>query len=88
MKTDAAILTRQTPPNPQTKVVVRRVIFYAALAVLAIPFVLPTWWMITSSLKPISEIFAFPPTLWPANPTLDGYVKAFEMQRITLYKYK
>jgi len=84
MKTDAAILTRQTPPNPQTKVVVRRVIFYAALAVLAIPFVLPTWWMITSSLKPISEIFAFPPTLWPANPTLDGYVKAFEMQPFVL----
>ena len=84
MKTDAAILTRQTPPNPQMKVVVRRVIFYAALAVLAIPFVLPTWWMITSSLKPISEIFAFPPTLWPANPTLDGYVKAFEMQPFVL----
>jgi len=80
MKTDAATLARRTPPNPQTKVVVRRVVFYAALAVLAIPFVLPTWWMITSSLKPISEIFAFPPTLWPANPTLDGYTKAFEMQ--------
>jgi multiple sugar transport system permease protein len=60
--------------------IVRRVVFYVALAVLSIPFVMPTWWMITSSLKPISEIFAFPPTLWPANPTLDGYVKAFEMQ--------
>jgi multiple sugar transport system permease protein len=59
---------------------VRRILFYVALAVLSIPFVMPTWWMIISSLKPISEIFAFPPTLWPANPTLDGYVKAFEMQ--------
>ena len=27
----------------------------------AIPFVFPTWWMVTSSVKPISEIFAFPP---------------------------
>jgi len=59
---------------------VRRIVFYAALALLSIPFVMPTWWMITSSLKPINEIFAFPPTLWPANPTFDGYVKAFEMQ--------
>lgn len=58
----------------------RRVVFYAALCVLAIPFVFPTWWMITSSLKPISDIFAFPPTLWPENPTLDGYVNAFTEQ--------
>nr|RZI34737.1 L-arabinose transport system permease protein AraQ [Cryobacterium sp. SO1] len=58
----------------------RRVLFYLALAVMSIPFVMPTWWMIISSLKPISEIFASPPTLWPANPTFDGYVKAFEMQ--------
>lgn len=70
----------KTPVDPHTRLVVRRVVFYAALAILAIPFVLPTWWMITSSLKPIGEIFAFPPTLWPANPTLDGYAKAFELQ--------
>jgi multiple sugar transport system permease protein len=36
--------------------------------------------MVTSSFKPINDIFAFPPTLWPANPTLDGYVKAFSLQ--------
>jgi multiple sugar transport system permease protein len=59
---------------------VRRIILYVALAVLAVPFVLPTVWMITSSLKPISEIFAFPPALWPAHPTLDAYAKAFELQ--------
>ena len=58
----------------------RRVLFYLALAVMSIPFVMPTWWMFISSLKPISEIFASPPTLWPENPTFDGYVKAFEMQ--------
>jgi len=58
----------------------RRILFFVALSIMSLPFVLPTWWMITSSLKPITEIFAFPPTLWPAHPTLDGYVKAFEMQ--------
>lgn len=60
--------------------ILRRVGFYVALSVMSIPFVMPTLWMITSSLKPINEIFAFPPTLWPANPTIDGYVTAFEMQ--------
>ncbi|WP_240665883.1 carbohydrate ABC transporter permease [Agromyces sp. LHK192] len=58
----------------------RRVLFFGALSVLAVPFVFPTWWMITSSLKPINEIFAFPPELWPSNPTLDGYVEAFTAQ--------
>ena len=58
----------------------RRILFFVALTVMAIPFVFPTWWMFTSSLKPISEIFAFPPTLWPENPSFDAYVKAFELQ--------
>ena len=55
-------------------------IFYGVLCVLAVPFVFPTWWMITSSLKPINEIFSFPPSLWPANPTLEGYAQAFALQ--------
>ena len=58
----------------------RRILFFVALTVMAVPFVFPTWWMFTSSLKPISEIFAFPPTLWPENPSFDAYVKAFELQ--------
>ena len=33
------------------------------LCILAIPFVFPTWWMVTSSVKPISDIFAFPPDI-------------------------
>lgn len=58
----------------------KRVLFYGALSVLAIPFVFPTWWMITSSFKPVSDIFAFPPAFWPTNPTLDAYVDAFRLQ--------
>ena len=58
----------------------RRILFFVVLSIMAIPFVLPTWWMFSSSLKPITEIFASPPTLWPTNPTFDGYIKAFEMQ--------
>jgi multiple sugar transport system permease protein len=58
----------------------KKVIFYGALCLIAIPFVFPTWWMITSSLKPVNEIFAFPPSLWPADPTLQAYVDAFTIQ--------
>src|SRR5262245_6829901 len=57
-----------------------KVVLYGILLVLAIPFVFPTWWMVTSSLKPVSQIFAFPPALFPANPRVDAYRQVFELQ--------
>ncbi|GAB4051084.1 carbohydrate ABC transporter permease [Catellatospora paridis] len=53
---------------------------YGVLCLLALPFLFPTWWMVTSSLKPVGDIFAFPPTLWPSDVSFDAYAKAFELQ--------
>ncbi|QNE19230.1 carbohydrate ABC transporter permease [Kribbella qitaiheensis] len=53
---------------------------YAVLLVCCVPFVFPTWWMATASLKPVNEIFAFPPSLLPRSVTLDAYRKVFELQ--------
>lgn len=53
---------------------------YGLLCVLLIPFVFPTWWMVTSSVKPISDIFAFPPQLFPKNADWSTYAKVFELQ--------
>lgn len=33
----------------------------------------PIWWMFTTSIKPVYEIFNFPPSLWPKNPTFIAY---------------
>ncbi len=57
-----------------------QVALYALLCVLLIPFVFPTWWMVTSSIKPISDIFAFPPQFFPQNQDLTTYSKVFELQ--------
>ena len=57
-----------------------KVALYAVLLVLCVPFVFPTWWMVTSSLKPNAEIFAFPPRLWPADPSLKAWGDVFTMQ--------
>jgi len=51
---------------------------YALLLVLCVPFVFPTWWMVTSSFKPNSEIFA--PDLWPRHFTFTPWRQVFEMQ--------
>lgn len=56
------------------------ILFYVGLAVMAIPFVLPTVWMVSSSFKPISQIFAKPPSLIPENPTVQPYLDAFAQQ--------
>ncbi|WP_121841762.1 carbohydrate ABC transporter permease [Streptomyces sp. S5] len=57
-----------------------KVALYGILLVLCVPFVFPTWWMVTSSLKPAGDIFAFPPSLFPTNPSLDAYTQVFERQ--------
>ncbi|MEU6998034.1 carbohydrate ABC transporter permease [Nonomuraea sp. NPDC046570] len=57
-----------------------KLLLYGTLLVLCVPFVFPTWWMVTSSLKPIREIFAFPPSLLPGTWDFSAYAKVFELQ--------
>ena len=57
-----------------------QVALYGLMCVLLVPFVFPTWWMITSSVKPISDIFAFPPDLWPRRFDWTTYRTVFELQ--------
>lgn len=52
----------------------------ALMAVLSIPFVFPTLWMITSSFKPMSEILQKVPSLWPMSPTAEAYGEVFRLQ--------
>ena len=51
-----------------------------SLCILAIPFVFPLLWMLSSSLKPLAQVLSLPPNLVPANPTLQPYIDVFEQQ--------
>jgi multiple sugar transport system permease protein len=57
-----------------------KVFVYGLMCVLLVPFVFPTWWMVTSSVKPISDIFAFPPQVLPRTYDWTTYSKVFELQ--------
>ncbi|GAA4249616.1 carbohydrate ABC transporter permease [Dactylosporangium darangshiense] len=57
-----------------------KTVMYGLLCVLAIPFVFPTWWMVTSSVKPVSEVFRFPPSLIPTHVDVSAYRQVFEAQ--------
>ncbi|MEA5357998.1 carbohydrate ABC transporter permease [Amycolatopsis sp., V23-08] len=54
-----------------------RIACYAVMVVLAVPFVFPTWWMITASLLPANEVLAYPPKLFPSQPQWENYKAAF-----------
>ncbi|WP_410790297.1 carbohydrate ABC transporter permease [Kribbella sp. C-35] len=58
----------------------RRALLVTALAVLAVPFAVPTIWMVAASIKPLPEIFKAPPSLWTEHPTLAAYGEAFTFQ--------
>lgn len=64
-----------TEPSARIKVAL-----YGLICVLLIPFVFPTWWMVTSSLKPISDIFVFPPQFFPSHPDWSSYRQVFTIQ--------
>ncbi len=53
----------------------RRVILLA-LGALAVIYLFPFVWMISTSLKPNRELYAQPPGLWPVHPSLDAYRNA------------
>jgi multiple sugar transport system permease protein len=57
-----------------------KIALYGVLCILAIPFLFPTWWMVTSSVKPISQIFAFPPELIPRTVDWSSYADVFSLQ--------
>lgn len=57
-----------------------RALLYGLLLLLAVPFVFPFWWMLTSSLKSAHEIFAYPPRLVPEVWQWQNFVEVFTYQ--------
>lgn len=50
------------------------------LLALALPFLFPTWWMVTASLKTVNEIFDFPNSLIPNGREWQNYREVFRLQ--------
>ena len=56
-----------------------KIFVYASATIIGILFALPFLWTIGSSLKPLTEIFKFPPTLWPVEPRWANYSDIFRI---------
>lgn len=53
---------------------------YLLLIAISVPFLFPTWWMFTASLKPIEEVFSFPTSLIPNDFQIANYAQVFKLQ--------
>jgi multiple sugar transport system permease protein len=54
--------------------------FYLVILVALVPFLFPTWWMVTASLKPTTEVFKFPESLIPNSFEWRNYIEVFRLQ--------
>jgi multiple sugar transport system permease protein len=50
------------------------------LLAFSVPFLFPTWWMVTASLKTVNEIFDFPNSLIPNGREWGNYREVFRLQ--------
>ncbi len=64
---------------------VQIVLLYGILVLLALTFLLPFVWMISTSLKETYDLFSFPPQFIPARPTLANYQYMF--QRTDMFRW-
>ncbi|MBR6954746.1 MAG: carbohydrate ABC transporter permease [Clostridia bacterium] len=53
------------------------ILIYLVLAIFGLAMVFPLIFLIGSSLKPLDELFRFPPPVWPNNPTTDNFSDLF-----------
>jgi ABC-type glycerol-3-phosphate transport system permease component len=57
----------------------------ALMTLLLVSFLVPTFWMLTSSLKASTEVFVHPIQWLPRDPQWSNYAKAFELLPLTTF---
>jgi multiple sugar transport system permease protein len=65
------------PKRTALRRLLRPTVLYVLLLLAVVPFLFPTWWMITSSFKVPAQIFAFPPSLLPSSVNWTAYEQVF-----------
>lgn len=61
---------------------------YLLLAAIAVVMLVPLLWLVSTAFKSGAEnIFEFPPRLWPAQPTLQNFVKVWQSNPFGRYLF-
>ncbi len=65
--------------------IISKIFVYVILALGSIVVLLPLQWMISTSLKPLSHVFRFPPEFWPQTVVWQNYPDALNQLPFDLY---
>ena len=50
-----------------------QIVLGTVLFIVAVSYLFPMFWMVTTSLKSMGELYEYPPTILPAQPTLKAF---------------
>ncbi len=64
---------------------IENTLIYMAYIIVIFFFLFPIFWVVSLSLKPTSEVFSYPPTLFPKQPTLKNYSEVLNMTMMPTY---
>lgn len=67
-------LVKRRKPN---RSIAGDIVLYVVLALMAYVMAFPIIYAVSSALKPLDELFRFPPTIFPSHPTLDNFSDLF-----------
>lgn len=62
-----------------------KILHSVIFVLIALPVLFPIYWLIITSIKPQSEIFSMPPTLFPKDFTVENYVEVANNYNILKY---
>ena len=75
-KADAIAARPQTgPPARKKSLSLGQILTHAFLFTALLVFVFPFYWMVTSPLKPVADIYIIPVQFWPARPSFNNYLE-------------
>lgn len=61
------------------------ILSYIGIIAVTIVFLFPLYWMFVTAVKPVEEIFAYPPTLWPSRFEFGNFAKSFQENNFLVY---
>jgi ABC-type glycerol-3-phosphate transport system permease component len=64
--------------SKKTRTFFKKALGYLVMTAIAFVFMIPLFWMISTSLKQRWDIFAYPPTWIPKDPQWGNYIEAFQ----------
>lgn len=57
----------------------KKAVQYFLLTAIALLCIFPFWWTLVTALSTEGNIFAFPPTFWPKEPSLENFAEVFRV---------